>query len=277
MEEEHPERNHFLGLLKSGNVVRKNKLSDIINIPSLEYILKADFHHRYIGITRATDWYHYTLIDRYGKPISLKIGNFEVIYINNDIGCTNFFGREIEIHDITNDTYHTYKAMYCSPNFIKIELIPLLEKLNEYGSWEEYRLSKDTIREFSSIEVYNLYKEVVQLRKEHEHFIREKNSLLKEREDFQDERERLLQKQNELLQECDNLHSNKKELLNKQNEILEEQNKLCQERDDLYNQLSIRESEYNNLLEKNNILQRKIHELSNIINSKGQLLKQLFK
>lgn len=270
MEEEHPERNHFLGLLKSGNVVRKDKLSDIINIPSLEYILKADFHHRYIGITRATDWYHYTLIDKYGKPISLKIGNFEVIYINNDMGCTNFFGREIEIHDITNDTYHTYKAMYCSPNFIKIELIPLLEKLNEYGSWEEYRLSKDTIREFSSIEVYDLYKEVVQTRKEHEH-------LLKEREDFQIERERLLQKQNELLQECDNLHSIKKELLNEHNEILAEQNKLCQERDDLYNQLSIREGEYNNLLEKNNILQRKIHELSNIVNSKGQLLKQLFK
>ena len=54
MNEEHPEYNHFLGILKSGTAVKKNKLADIINIPSLEYILEAKYRYTFKGPSNTT-------------------------------------------------------------------------------------------------------------------------------------------------------------------------------------------------------------------------------
>lgn len=51
-----------------------------------------------------------------------------------DNGCTNFFGREITLHNKLTDKYYPYKSMIDYEGFVMMEIKPLLEKLNRMES-----------------------------------------------------------------------------------------------------------------------------------------------
>lgn len=297
--EEFPEYNHFLGILKSGMYVKKRYLSEIVNIPSLEYILKAEWRHRFIGPRNITDWFQYTIINKEGNPMPLKVGNFEVIYIDEDNGCTNFFGRKVQIHDIKRDTYYTYNSMKYWYEFIKEELIPLLEKLNEYGSWEEYHLAKDDrISSFGTTEAYNLYQEVIQLRKEQDSYNAKKEKLIEERDNLLSKSESLQKEKNELYSYTESLNRKIDKYQNDNVLIKKEKEQLFQEQKNVIKQYNAFKDEMTSLLKENEKLKTILSDVSNekneqgnelqrlkeendklnvIINSKKNLLNQLFK
>lgn len=197
---------HFWGIFRGGVPVRKQELSDIAMIPSLDYILKAEYRYTYEGPINSTRWYQYTFIDKQGNPKPLEIGNFRVLYIDEDRGCTNFFGRNIYILDISKDRKYTYKSEKWAPEFVNEELVPFLEKLNEYGGWEEFYDSKDEISEFATKEVHDLYKEVVQLRKERDRFTQERTQQQEELKSMESKCLQLTAKNQSLQNENDRLN-----------------------------------------------------------------------
>ena len=302
MNEEHPEYNHFLGILKSGTAVKKNKLADIINIPSLEYILEAKYRYTFKGPSNTTHWFQYTIINKEGNPIPLKVGDFEIIYIDEDSGCTNFFGRDVQVHDIKRDTYYTYKSMCWAPRFIKEELIPLLQNLNEYGSWEEYHLANKKISTYGGSEAFNLYQEIITMRKKEEDFTREKEELEKHSKSIEAENSKLKIEQESLskdykntLSKCHSLEKKFNDLNNDYNKLYQGYNKSEQMCIELRKKNKNSEENYQTLRTSYTTLNRTYlnettelkkvrdqlivenRQLSQLIYSKKSLLKQLFK
>jgi hypothetical protein len=126
----------YIGIMENGEVIKKEKLSDITQIPRVEFFLIAHYDNTYEGKSNKTHWYRYEIIDQEGNSLPLRKGGFEVNYIDTDHGYSNFYGRKILIYDNRKDKIYTYKSNTKGPRFLKEDLIPLLEELDRYGSWE---------------------------------------------------------------------------------------------------------------------------------------------
>ena len=106
-------------VVKSGQFYKCARNDDFCNCPSdaVECYLFAKYTHTFKGPSNWTDWYHITIVDKKGNPSTYRIGNFEAILIGEDIGYTNFFGRDITIHDISSGKYYKYNPSFRSGNF----------------------------------------------------------------------------------------------------------------------------------------------------------------
>lgn len=138
---ESSEKDLYYGILINGEAVKRSSISELQSIPHIEYYVFAKYENTYKGPTNTTKWYHYIPIDRHGNPMTIRIGDFEVSIIDKDNGFTNFFGRKVQIYDIRKCKLYPYLSMHYGVTFISKELTPLLNKLNELGSWEAYELS----------------------------------------------------------------------------------------------------------------------------------------
>lgn len=135
------EKDYVIGILKGGRIIKKRTLQELITIPHIEHFVIQKYAYTFKGPVNITDWYQYFFVDIHGNPTILKNHNFEVIYIDKDQGCTNFSGRNIHIYDSLKDTTYIYYSRKSSESFLTEELIPLLNKLHYWGSWEAYELS----------------------------------------------------------------------------------------------------------------------------------------
>jgi len=156
---EDAEKDWFYGILINGEMIKRSAISELQNIPHIVYYVLAKYNYTYRGPSNTTRWYHYIPIDKNGNPLTIRIGNFEVAIIDKDDGKTNFFGRKVQIYDIRKDKLYPYLSMHYGVTFISQELVPLLNKLNELGSWEAYELS---------LEVERLRAEIRQLKEQYD-------------------------------------------------------------------------------------------------------------
>ncbi|OJX64264.1 hypothetical protein [Dysgonomonas sp. 37-18] len=124
-------------MLKSGHYTMKKSLDEIGFIPNVDYIILE----KIITSLRSYTKYQYFIIDNHGNKINFKLGGFEIAYIDEDqISNQRFTSRFVEIYDTSKDKYYHYISKIGGISFFKEELIPLLEKLNELGSWEAYQI-----------------------------------------------------------------------------------------------------------------------------------------
>ena len=123
----------YIAILKSGQVVKCKGVTELSAMADqmVECFLYARYDHTFNGPSNTTDWYQFSFIDRNGQPTAYKVGDFKIAYIGKDSGFTNFFGREVTVHNCRTDKYYklTSKLMWYN-DFIHNELKPLLEKLN---------------------------------------------------------------------------------------------------------------------------------------------------
>jgi hypothetical protein len=133
-------KDFLLIVLKSGQEHRLSDFNDVDYYPQsvVECILLAEYSHTYKGPVNVTDWYKYRIVNRDLTCATYKIDNFEIILFDTDNGCTNFFGRQVTIHDCRNSNYYSYKSL-CESNFITDELKPLLLELNDLSTDEAIR------------------------------------------------------------------------------------------------------------------------------------------
>lgn len=143
---ERKENDYFYGILSKGEVIQRDSLEALRDFDGIKYYLYARYDNTYKGPVNTTKWYQYKPIDENGNPVNLKVGDFEVKSIGTDSGCTNFFGRNIEIFDIRKKALYNYTSLHYGVDFLFYELIPLLEKINDLGSWEAYLLGQNFLK-----------------------------------------------------------------------------------------------------------------------------------
>ena len=129
-------KDFYIAVLKSGQIRRYGSIELLKSEPqeSIECYLKAEYRYTYKGPVNITDWYQYSFISANGDVKPYVIGNWEVSNIGVDNGCTNFFGREITLHNKLTDKYYPYKSTVDYAYFVMTEIKPLLEKLNRLDS-----------------------------------------------------------------------------------------------------------------------------------------------
>lgn len=132
-------KDFYVAVLKSGQHTRYGTFDLLGRVPKalVECYLKAEYRSTYKGPVNITDWYQYFFIDAENNVIPYRIGEWEVSYIGPDNGCTNFFGRDMTLHNRKNDRYYPYKSKVDYVNFVMDEINPLLNKLNGCNSEDE--------------------------------------------------------------------------------------------------------------------------------------------
>ena len=97
--------------------------------------------------------YTYIPINNDDTLAKIRIGDFEVVHIAEDVaGKGADISRKIIIHDYKTKVNRPYYSHIGSVEFVVKELYPLLNKLNEYGSWEVY----EKLKEMESLKVANV-------------------------------------------------------------------------------------------------------------------------
>ncbi|WP_075555912.1 hypothetical protein [Parabacteroides timonensis] len=165
------DKDRIFAIFSNGEFVKKKKLEELVMLPDVEFYVIQ----RHTGIYENKYLYQYFLIDKDGNSQNIKTQHFEVIYINEDndengnIKNIDYFKfREIYICEIQTGKRYKFVSRIKSIDFIKQEIMPLLEKLEEYGSWESYQVS---------IENERLKEELKELKSKYEDLDREYRQL----------------------------------------------------------------------------------------------------
>ena len=129
-------KDFYITVLKSGQILRYGSLELLKTEPqdSVECYLKAEYQYTYNGPVNITDWHRYSFINVDGDFVPYTVGDWEILYIGVDNGCTNFFGRDITLHNKLTDKYYKYRSKINYANFVMEEIKPLMEKLNRMDS-----------------------------------------------------------------------------------------------------------------------------------------------
>lgn len=129
-------KDFYIAVIKSGQILRYSSVELLDTEPkeTVECYLKAEYRYTYEGPVNITDWYQYSFINVNGDSTPYTIGNWEISNIGVDNGCTNFFGRDITLHNKLTDKYYKYKSKISYANFVMEEIKPLMEKLNRMDS-----------------------------------------------------------------------------------------------------------------------------------------------
>ena len=145
-------------ILKSGMMVRCKSVDDFQQYEDeiVECFLWAKYAYTFNGPVNTTEWFHFHIVDRHGNNTTYKSGRFEVVAFEKDSGCTNFFGRGVTIRDMISDAYYHFVSRLWYNKFIPDEIIPLLGKLNQCDSTDEFQ---DILKKYSAVEHFQLLKE----------------------------------------------------------------------------------------------------------------------
>lgn len=148
------ENDFYAIVLKSGKFSKCKRLEEfkLIQENALECFLYARYDHTFKGPSNTTHWYQFFFVDREGNPTTYKIGNFEVSALGLDNGCTNFFGRDVTIHDCLMDKYYKYQSRCWYENFIHHEIKPLLERLNKCSNEEDIVKELNTMLSYDTLQ-----------------------------------------------------------------------------------------------------------------------------
>jgi len=138
----------YIGIFSDGTSIEDISLETAGRIEDIVYILKKEEESSIHPTT-------YTLIDKNGNNRYLDKGNFRLLHIGADGMYSGANHRDIKIKDLRLDKIYNYKATQHGATFFYGEVLPLLEKLDEIGSWEMYQ---------KLIELDKAYKEIEQLK-----------------------------------------------------------------------------------------------------------------
>ncbi len=151
----------YYGILEDGTNIYSIDLKDIKDAPGVKYLFRRVLQQTIVY------WqgYKYVAIDKKDKQRSIRIGDFELVDIGPEIlGGSSYIRRSLTIKELRTNLNRTKDSTTGEIAFVTEDLLPLLNKLNELGSWEMYEKSFeiDKLRE----ENISLQNEVDQLKKQ---------------------------------------------------------------------------------------------------------------
>lgn len=126
----------------NGQKYKATTLAEASALPKVEYIVKQDYVKHFQSQVHSYAIFKYQLIDNDGLPRQLLTGTFKLLSIGEDVQSNaNYASREVLIQNLTNQQVHSYTITGFWPAFFTDGVLPLLEELNRYGSYEAYQQS----------------------------------------------------------------------------------------------------------------------------------------
>jgi len=127
---------NYYGVSNDGTHVVSTNLRDINDNLRVDHFfrrVRQDTHEKYYS-------YKYIPIDKDDNYAALKVGDFELTDIGPERG-TSKTSRSLTIFEHRTGKHHEITSTVPSIDFVIQEVLPLLQKLNELGSWERYEQS----------------------------------------------------------------------------------------------------------------------------------------
>lgn len=146
------EKDILYAILENNDIVEKKTFQEIRLIPHVKYFLWLNYKYTYQNrMMFDINSYQHFIINEKGDIIPLKIGNFEIVYIDEDNQIMDYrrnhiHERKVQIRDIRKNKIYSYTSNGNSPIFIVQEMESLLKRLNELGSWEAY-INEEKLKE----------------------------------------------------------------------------------------------------------------------------------
>ena len=166
-----PNQTTYCALFEDGSYIEKDTFEEIGILPNFFILLQIVHVNSY---DEYKHYYQFKPLTREGKPSTIRIGNFEIIDIGPQKGTWNFAGMTIKIFDHNSGMVHEYKATSTKTlEVFKNELFPLLNHLNELGSWKNYQN----------------YQKVIELQKENDNLAKQIQSLKEKIKQLEEDRD----------------------------------------------------------------------------------------
>lgn len=266
------EYDHFIAILENGDYIIRDhfeELQDIIRKNKIKPLcrLKAEYRYTHRGVDKITHWFQYHYLDPSGFEGHYSFGYFSIVFIDEDKGDENFISRNVIIRDNKNNQNYTYKSVFPAPGFFLEELVPLLKKLNKYGSWEDFYLADGKISPHGEKEVFQLYKEVTRLRRTLEFSAIQRKKVEDMIAEYEEKIKDLKKQQEELEKERENFENIKEEYKKKEENKLKELDKL------IYEKSARREIKYGDH-EINTDLKSLLYTRDNLIKERNDFIKE---
>lgn len=140
----------YFGILADGNTIEKHTLSEVNDVSEVEYRLRC---------VTSDAWANpptFTIIDDNGSYVRFRIGNFEVVDIEEESPGSLGGSKNILIKELHTSNTRQIQLKTGGIKFFTQELLPLLHKLNEVGSFTMYE-------KLEELDIAN--KEIVRLKK----------------------------------------------------------------------------------------------------------------
>lgn len=151
----------YYGIFQDGTKINSINISGIKDVPRVKYLFRRELQGKY----GQWDMFKYFAIDQEDNQRIIRVGDFELV----DIGSEKVVGnskinRSLTIYDRRTKLHRIKYSTANGIDFVTEDLLPLLNKLNELGSWEMYEKSFEVekLRE----ENMSLQNEVDQLKKQ---------------------------------------------------------------------------------------------------------------
>ena len=95
---------------ENGESVQNKHFSMLPQTPEIKYYMRSFLPEQpYVTSTGNSHYYYrFEFIDSAGNPYKLRIGKFEINYIDFDYGTWEFKSRKVIIQDICSGEYHSY-------------------------------------------------------------------------------------------------------------------------------------------------------------------------
>jgi len=122
----------YCALYKDGSFVEKDTLEELDVVPAYSFLLQVDTIPNSYNL-------HFKPITREGNLTTIRIGNFEIINMRPQNSYKDYYGMSITIFDYIKESAFVFNSRSTKRlDVFKNEIFPLMNKLNELGSWENY-------------------------------------------------------------------------------------------------------------------------------------------
>jgi len=135
-----PSKTTYCALYEDGSFVEKDTIKELDAVPAYCFLLQVDRVPNGIN-------YQFKPITKDSYTTTIRIGNFGIIDIGPQQGTNyEYRGISIKIFDYNKQASYDYTARSTRKlDVFKDEIFPLMNKLNELGSWENYENQKKMI------------------------------------------------------------------------------------------------------------------------------------
>ena len=167
----------YSAIFPDGSFIEKDTFDEISLLTSASFFLKIEFDEEEISDNkRILEYFTIKPINKEEKPYSIKIRDFEIV----DIGhvCNSGFyqyGVRVRVLEVKTNQIHKFVTKSNYLNIFKDDIFPLLEKLNELGSWAIYNMEKSLLKEEENnqkllLKIEKLENKIKELKEENENF-----------------------------------------------------------------------------------------------------------
>lgn len=131
----------YYAIFENGNHVEKQDINSILSMTGYKYIIKKSFHHEYVfnpGYPRY--YFRYTAVNDNDKDTPVVFGDFTILDMGIENGQNYYDGTVCKLFDQKKKTVYDILVRQKGIKYLYDKLIPILEKVNELGTWESYQV-----------------------------------------------------------------------------------------------------------------------------------------